>query len=384
MILRGLAIDNGGSEIRTLSLDGELRVLKNDFVKISREDFRYKETEDPFELCDVIEAPKDDYLGIIARGMTGKMYDSKMLNITSQSAKTDSTAYYNQFIYAIARDAIEEKLRRIKEKNTVRPNLIIPEFLQSTSNMFEYIICTCIPIKEHSGKCDCATKLKAALVGDYTVEFPLLPNHECIKFRLTATNIGVVPEGGVAMTALRNEINPEDISIVIDMGHITVDMALFKGKTLYGNKVISAQRAGSTLISLVRSSLEDAGYFVNDEQTAKVIETGFVKRGAIDENVQDLVLAEKKAFVKNYIYPKVVDLLNMSSINASQVQNIIPIGAAMNNKEFIEEIIRVCGFEDAIVKKLADDLRYVNVQQAVVFVKVMYNATMKNVQKVVD
>ena len=29
MILRGLAIDNGGSEVRTLSLDGKLTTLTN-------------------------------------------------------------------------------------------------------------------------------------------------------------------------------------------------------------------------------------------------------------------------------------------------------------------------------------------------------------------
>lgn len=384
MILRGLAIDNGGSEVRTLSLDGKLTTLTNDFVRIKREDFRYKDTENPLELCDVVEAPKEEYVGIIARGMTGKMYDSKMLNITSQSAKTESIAYYNQFIYAIARDAMEEKLRRTEAKENMKLKVIVPEFLKDTTDMFEYIICTCIPIKEHSGKNDCATKLKAKLAGDYTVEFPLLPNHDSVRFRLTATNIGVVPEGGVAMTALRNEINPEDISIVIDIGHITMDMALFKGKTIYGNKVISAQRAGSTLISLARSSLEDAGYFVNNEQAGKAIETGIVKRGAINEDISNLILEEKKAFVKNYIYPKIVDLLNMNSINASQVQNIIPIGAAMNDKSFIEEIINICGFRDAMVKKLSDDLRHVNVQQAVVFVKVMYNAKMQSIQKTVS
>ena len=72
----------------------------------------------------------------------------------------------------------------------------------------------------------------------------------------------------------------------------------------------------------------------------------------------------------------------MNSINASQVQNIIPIGAAMNDKSFIEEIINICGFRDAMVKKLSDDLRHVNVQQAVVFVK--YNAKMQSIQRTVS
>ena len=140
MILRGLAIDNGGSEVRTLSLDGKLTTLTNDFVRIKREDFRYKDTENPLELCDVVEAPKEEYVGIIARGMTGKMYDSKMLNITSQSAKTESIAYYNQFIYAIARDAMEEKLRRTEAKENMKLKVIVPEFLKDTTDMFEYII----------------------------------------------------------------------------------------------------------------------------------------------------------------------------------------------------------------------------------------------------
>ena len=42
---------------------------------------------------------------------------------------------------------MEEKLRRTEAKENMKLKVIVPEFLKDTTDMFEYIICTCIPIK---------------------------------------------------------------------------------------------------------------------------------------------------------------------------------------------------------------------------------------------
>lgn len=362
MILRGLTIDNGGSEVRTLPIDNNIDRMSNDFVTIEAQDFRVKEVEDKLELCNVTKAPNEAYIGIVARGAAGRLYDAKAMTFDSQSAKTASINYYRQIIYAIARDAMKTKLK---------------DDVKSTEDMdFDYIIATCIPIKEHSGKNDCTAKLKAALSGDYVVEFPLLNKVHTVSFRVKQECIGVVPEGGVAVAALREELTPDDISLVIDMGHVTVDIALFKGRTIYGDKVISSPYAGSTLIALLRSALADEGYSVNDSQVQRILETGIVKHGAQEIDATDIVNAQKVIYVQNFLKKEILSILNMNAINAKQVQYLIPVGAGMNNPERERSIVRElalnCGLSSAAVKILSKDLRYVNVEQTALFTKALY------------
>ncbi len=94
-------------------------------------------------------------------------------------------------------------------------------------------------------------------------------------------------------------------------------------------------------------------------------------RGAERIDVKDIVDTQKSLFVKNYLQKEVIQILNMNSINAKQVQFFVPIGAPMNNNDHstsIEyNIVRSCGLEYAEVAYLADNLRYVNVRQAARF-----------------
>lgn len=369
MILRGLTIDNGGSEVRTLPIDGDIDKMSNDFVTIEKRDFRVKEIEDKLELCNVLKAPKEAYLGIVARGAAGRLYDAKAMTFDSQSTKTSSTNYYRQIVYAIARDAMKATLKGEQ---------------QDTEDIdFDYVITTCIPIKEHSGKNDCATKLKAALSGEYTVEFPLFDEPRTITFKIRPECIGVVPEGGVAVAALKDQLTPDDISLVIDMGHVSVDIAIFKGKTMYGDKVISSPYAGSTLIALLRSALADEGYSVNDSQVQRILETGVVKHGAQEVDAIDIVNAQKGIYVRNFLKKEILSILNMNAINAKQVQYLVPIGAGMNNPEregsIVRELALCCGLSSAAVKVLSKDLRYVNVEQTALFAKALYRRASRTV-----
>lgn len=376
MEIRGLAIDNGGSAIRTLTLDGYLMELPNDFVAVDDKAFRVKETEDKLGLCNVVHASNREYCGIIACGMTGRLYEGKRIAFDSQSAKTSSMDYYREFIYTLARDAIKEKRG---EYGNVR------ERVQSSGDAaldFKYVLSTCIPIKEHSGRTDCAAKLKEALEGVYDVEFPLLPEGpNSVSFSISASNIGVLPEGGVAITALRGTIGKEDITLIVDMGHVTVDLALFKGTTLYGGQVVSSPYAGSTLIGLVRAALADEGFFLNEAQVQDVLETNRVRQGVTNLDITDLVNKQRSIFVQNYLKSEIVELLNMNAINAKQIQYFVPIGAGMNNAyaegSIVREIVASCGLDNASVKLLSDDLRLVNVEQALVYAEAMYKRATK-------
>ena len=381
--LRGLTVDNGGSEVRTLPLgrtvSSGMTRLANDFVTIDGRNYRAKDADDKLGLCRVTGAPKDEYLGIIAQGNTGKLYDGKALTIDSQSTKTGNVNYYKQFIYAVARDAIQAVLDgEIVVGECIKPGGIFKRTTYECNlDPIEYVIVTCIPIKEHSGRVDCASKLKENLAGKYVVEFPLLGEDvtKTVQFVIKQENIGVVPEGAVAMTQMRS-VQEDDITLVVDMGHVSTDLALFKGKTLLGNRVISSQFAGSTLIANVRAAMSDEGYFLNEEQTAKVVETGKVKNGAKTVDVFDIVAEQKKLFVKNYLASEVVQLLNMNAMNAKQVTNVVPIGAPMNGvnvkSSIAGELVRECGLSAATVQCLAEDLRYVNIEQASKFTSVLY------------
>ena len=366
VVLRGIAIDNGGSECRSLAVgNSEVHCMKSDFVTVEEKDFRVKEVEDPFEAVRVVQAPSDEYLGIVARGAAGRLYSAKMMGFDNQSTKTGAVNYYRQFVYALACDA----MRAVRSGDGCKMD-----------DIFDYVIATCIPVKEHSGKNDCATVLRSRLGGRYVVEFPFMVN-ESVTFCVEPSHIGVVPEGGVALTALRGDIGEDELSLIVDMGQVTTDIALYKGKTLYGDKVISSPAAGGTLNALIRAAMIDEGYTLNESQVLKVLETGHVRQGASQVDAADIVQEQKAAFVRNFLKKEIMQILNMNGINALQIQNLIPIGAAMNDPgkdgSIVREIVMNCGLTSAAVRCLSEDLRYVNVEQTAVFAKALYKQVLK-------
>lgn len=379
IMLRGISVDNGGSEARVQSCDSlDVKCMDNDFMTIRESDFRVKDVVDPSKLCRVLEAPKEDFKGIIAQGNTGKAYVNQAIIISSQESKTSDINYYKQFIFNVAQDAISAWIRNGGYSQYTVGNDISKGVMDEDS-VFKYVIVSCIPIKEFNGVKDCASILKSTLAGDYKVEFPLLEGKPIIRFNISEELTGVVPEGGVAIMGLKKELDPEDISLVIDMGHITTDIGLFQGSGLLG-KVVSSQFAGSTILANLRVALADEGYILTESQLEKVLATKIVKNGKNLVDVTDIVEAEERDFVHNYLYKDILNVLNMNKINVKQIQNFIPIGAPMNNPSnnaLISEIIQCCKLENAEVKILADDLRYVNVMQANKFAKVLLNKARK-------
>ena len=375
--LRGITVDNGGSEIRVQPVCGcassDIMKMANDVVYISEDDFRVKEVAEPERLCRVVNAPDSKMRGIFASGITGAAYVNQSLDISSQESKTGNDNFYKQFVYAVACDALRAYL---EERSGFR--IMNPRITGDYSNdTFSYVIVACIPIKEFNGNKDCAKILKDRLHGEYEVEFPLVPGEPHIYFSISRNRTGVVPEGGVAIMGLRKEIHEDDISLIVDMGHITTDIALFKGGNLFG-KVISAPSAGSTLIGNIRGALADDGFYLTDSQVADIMATGTAKRGASRVDVSAVLDRQCKLFVENYLQKEIIQILNMNAINARQVQNFIPIGAPMNPRNgtsvICDTIVKSCGLEYAEVKILAGDLRYVNVQQASNFTKKLFAA----------
>lgn len=371
-VLRGVGVDIGGSQNRIKPLDAtetEITQLESDFMTIDQSKFRVRETSKPEELCHIVKAPKEEFLGIVARGLTGKMYDGSAMSFTSQTKKTESINYYRQLIFTLATDALHG-LQASASDNV--------EFL--------YAMTICIPIREYAGNKDYASLLKQQVAGDYEVTFPLIEGCPKVRFTLKDNYIGVMPEGGIAITALKKQLMDDEISVLIDMGEVTMDYGLYQGTELLG-KVISSPFAGSTLKSNICMALSDEGFIVSEDQMDRVMRTSSVRQGATEVNVTNIIDEQKKLFVDNYIKPELTRLLNSNKINSQQVQNIVPVGAAMNSdsrgvSKIITGVQYSCGMEHANIKMLADDLRFVNVNMATRFSKFVVARAIKEMDAV--
>lgn len=371
--MRGIAVDNGGSEVRTLGYTNrgfeDIMKLNNDFAAIQENSFRIKDVAEPARLCHIIEAPKEAFKGIMAQGITGHAYDNQAISISSQESKTASINYYRQFIFAVAQDALKAWIDLGGYSRYSQS--VGSAYEYEAENVFDYAIVACIPIKEFNGVKDCAETLKNTLDGHYVVKFPLLTGSPVIEFNIKRDLIGVVPEGGVAIMGLGRELSEDDISLVVDLGCVTTDIALFQGTALLG-KVVSSQFAGSTLLANVRVALADEGYILSESQVQQVLATKMVKVGKSKVDVSDIVNTQARNFVYNYLQKEIMQVLNMNAVNAKQIQNVIPIGALMNHPQdnkIISEIIDGCDLANAEVRILSKDLRYVNIQQAGKFIK---------------
>ena len=372
--IRGIAVDNGGREVRVM--DGmnpvleDMIKLKNDFVSIKEKDFRVKEVAEPAKLCRVLEAPNPDFMGIFAQGLTGKAYEGQVVVISSQKEKTADPNYYKQFIFAVAQDALKAWIQSggySMYSNGNSESQQHPDIADS----YDYCIVACIPIQEFSGAKDCAGLLKNTLQGHYVVEFPLLDKKPVISFNIKAEFMGAAPEGGIAVKALKDQLEEDDISLLVDMGCVTTDIALFQGTHLLG-RVSSVKFASSTLVANIRAVLADEGYFVSEAQAENVLITKRVKDGHESVDVSAIVEEQSRNFVRNYLQNEIIGILNANHVNARQVQNFVPIGASFNNPEsnaLISEIVACANLQKAKLCILADDLRYVNIQQASRFVK---------------
>lgn len=372
--IRGIAVDNGGSEVRVM--DGmnpvleDMIKLKNDFVSIKEKDFRVKEVAEPAKLCRVLEAPNPDFMGIFAQGLTGKAYEGQVVAISSQKEKTADPNYYKQFIFAVAQDALKAWIQSggySMYSNGNSESQQHPDIADS----YDYCIVACIPIQEFSGAKDCAGLLKNTLQGHYVVEFPLLDKKPVISFNIKAEFMGAAPEGGIAVKALKDQLEEDDISLLVDMGCVTTDIALFQGTHLLG-RVSSVKFASSTLVANIRAVLADEGYFVSEAQVENVLIAKRVKDGHESVDVSAIVEEQSRNFVRNYLQNEIIGILNANHVNARQVQNFVPIGASFNNPEsnaLISEIVACANLQKAKLCILADDLRYVNIQQASRFVK---------------
>ena len=134
----------------------------------------------------------------------------------------------------------------------------------------------------------------------------------------------------------------------------------------------SVKFASSTLVANIRAVLADEGYFVSEAQAENVLIAKRVKDGHESVDVSAIVEEQSRNFVRNYLQNEIIGILNANHVNARQVQNFVPIGASFNNPEsnaLISEIIACANLQKAKLCILADDLRYVNIQQASRFVK---------------
>ena len=374
-VLRGLTIDNGGSELRYMPETaehklGSIETLSNEFYEIPEKEFREKDVHDRTALIRFKRAPKSEYLGIMAQGLTGRAYKGTRIFLSSQEDKTGSLSYYRQFLFAVARDALKKVLDELEDfMNQPAQGLFRKSEPTHIPTEYTYVITTCIPIREFSGSKNCAEILKTALAGNYAVEFPLIPNCPTVKFTIDPACLGVTPEGGVVILSVRKEINPEDYTLMVDMGHNTADISLYKGTTPVGT-VKSPNYAGTMLIGMLRAALEDEGYRLTDEQTIQVLETNTVKRGTNTVDVSNIIKTCKQSLVENFLKPEILQLLTTNGIDTKSIQNRLFVGAPMSDRgtgSIPALITKACQLENTNLLHLETGTRYANLGAAALF-----------------
>ena len=365
-IIKGITTDIGGSGIRSMGI-GELVSEHSNTVKIiDEETFRVKESsEKQEELFEIVSSTNADYVGIYAMGYTGELYSGVVANMTSQGTKTQSKVYYIQSLYAIAYELLEYYL----------DDLIEERLINLDTDTFDVIMTTCIPVREHTGNTDGATLLKQKLAGEYSIKFPTVNNGVTINFKIKEENIAVLPEGASIVPTLGG-VESDDITLVVDLGYVTMDLALFRGKQLLGDNVVSSPNAGSTLEGLIRNILIDAGFSRASNEVARhALETGKVKVGGTDKDISHIVKKTKEAFVQNFIKSEIVNIVNTANLALTDINNIVPIGGPMQEDDktgsIPDMILDYCGLEDATMFVQEGNLRHVNIIKAHSIMKVL-------------
>lgn len=365
---RVITIDNGGSELRYIanSESRDIHTMEKSIRLLEKDGFRVKDNVEDYDIAEIVKAPKPEYNGMYATGVGYYMYDGMDISMSNQNKKTNTLAWYQQVLAAISIDAMKACK---KEEAKCDPDLD-----DATAN-FEYILTTLIPVHEHSGTTDYVSKLKDNLDGEYEVKFPAIKEGiNTVRFTLRKEHIGVLPEGVVTMTSLRNQVQPNDYTLIIDMGHVTTDLSLCKGINMIGNAVVSSPFAGGTLLKLVKSAIRDYGCVANDDMAIEALQTNKFRIGKKEIDISHEMDNAKRMFISNYIKNEILNQIELAGITAASIQYVVPIGAVLGvqnpvtgNYDILEHIINEVNLDNAEVKVVSDDLRYVNILKAADF-----------------
>ena len=406
--IKALTIDNGGSELRVKPIlednrvlympepaldgrtnpvsmlpmfsqtdadqDGLDQIIKcpGPFYAVDGTNFREKEVTNKFHIINVLSAPNREYIGYYGVGQTAQMYSGREIEMTSQAKKTETDAFYQRFIFGMALGLISDKEYTGIETGWSADD---PDHADMLNTEIQLVICTNIPIKEYAGDQDLPTKVKSQLAGSYVVEFPLLEGKPVLRFKVSTDYFGILPEGGVVISSLKDVIGKDEYSLLIDLGHITGDYAIYHGKDLEGSYVKSSSRAGSTLLTRIQAALTDAGYMCNVELALQALNEGTIPNGKTSVDVSDIITKAKTDFVTNCMKPDLTELFNGTGIVPKQIANIIPIGASMCRNArtgyMPYEIQKVLNIPGAEIITVGENARYANINSAYPFSKLL-------------
>lgn len=381
----GLTVDNGGSSLRVLPVDrGEdvrredaIISFDNEFYSIPVDTFRVKSVDDPKSFISIVDAPDPSYKGMYAVGITGRMYSGKLLPLNPNDRKAESRNFYLQLLFDVAQGIIRQR-----EFILLDTEFGLTDCAEALANTYIVVLGTNIPISEHTSDKDMVGTLKNAVCGEYVVGFPLIEGTPTIKFEIRSEFFGVLPEGGVVVSSLGDEIKPDYYSMVVDIGHISADLSIYYGKRLDGKSYLSSSSAGTTLISLVQNELEQNGFRVNESMAKLALETGCVKNGAKNIDVANIVRRAQQDFVSNYLHADFVRLMQRANVIPEQLDVLIPVGQPMNEVDgiyYLPELIKDdIGMVNVDIISNCSDVRYANLFAIERFTKALMASARKS------
>lgn len=364
MKLKGIVIDNGGSQLRTVSMnkgnsfDKNLTVVTNDIYSISEASFRVKEVADNKQIIRIEKAQKVEYIGIYGAGKSALMFGGTKLALDPLKKKTDNQNFYKQLLFGVFHKLITDLVRDYGED--------IPSSV--TDDVIEIALTCTIPVKEWAGSSDRPAYLKECINGMYTVSYPCIKNNPTFTVSIKSVHIGVVPEGVVAIKTVKSTLRPDDYTLIIDIGEVSTDIAICQYTSVDGSTATSSPNAGTGLVSLVMDNINDEeNVRVSKEAATQAIVTGNVKIGATEKNVVSIVVEAKRKFVNNYLREDIISVLTRRGIPVSQIAYVVPIGGIMSTAltgSVQNMIIDSLGLENSKILTVGEDFRYVNAYSA--------------------
>lgn len=379
MELISMTIDNGGSELRVLPVDRAEDTEVTDailrypstFCRIPNDSFRIKDVSNPEEVIQIFEAPDPAYCGYYATGLSGNAYGgSTLLALNPRDRKSTSKNFYLQFIYDITQGIINDnRMKPCMQENADEYTIA------SLPVDWLAVVGTNIPISEHQSDKDFIKTFKDSVCGDYKISYPLLKGSPVINLHIDSNYIGILPEGGVVLASLASSVSDDQYTLVVDIGRVSDDIAIFLGTKLIGISAVSGTNAGATLLTLISQELEAAGYRVNMTMCANAAATGEIKMAGSYVDVKEYVKRAQRNYVINYLRQDLDTAFQRANCVPAQMDNIVAVGAPMNSVpglEYLPELI----LKDLDIPKVnilcnTTDTRYANIVACEKFTKAL-------------
>lgn len=217
-----------------------------------------------------------------------------------------------------------------------------------------------------------AKKLAEMAMSIKHIDF-ILPNlHKDIRIKKVSVNpegmcafFGVIFKNkGIIRPEYRYLIEPNESTVIFDIGAGTTDILLVKGNKVVQSSRFTKEVGGNNIHRLVQRSLRNEGISLPDEIVREGVNTGFVKSGSRIVDISKEI-ADAKQAVSMQLVDAVQEFFESSMINIRTISNILVCGGGAELSEN-EKIQPISNYIVNYMRRLSPDIRLVNLPKVMV------------------